>query len=68
MRSRPFRLRVARSNGDQLVSVEVGSRTRVTVPLRGAEGNDSLVLRAEGGGHRIAGDPRTLNFRVFAAG
>jgi hypothetical protein len=67
MHSRPFRLRVARSNGDQLVSVEVGSRTRVTVPLRSAEGNDSLRLRAEGGGHRIAGDPRTLNFRVFAA-
>jgi hypothetical protein len=68
MRSRPFRLRVLRPGGVEVVSAEVGSRTRVRVPLGDADRPLSLLLRAEGGGASVDGDPRTLNFRVFAAG
>jgi hypothetical protein len=66
MLSRPFRLRVLGRDGVELVCVKIGSRNRVTVPLREADGSDSISFRAEGGGASVAGDPRTLNFRVFA--
>ena len=68
MRSRPFRLRVLRPGGGEVVSAEVGSRTRVRVPLGDVDRPRSLLLRAEGGGASVDGDPRTLNFRVFPAG
>ena len=66
MRSQPFRLRVLAPDGRELASTEVGSRTHVAVPLRDAGAADALLLRADGGGFTVAGDPRTLNFRVFA--
>jgi hypothetical protein len=66
MRSLPFRLRIAGPDGADLAEAEIGSRTRVRVPLRAAGGAGALLFRAEGGGVSIAGDPRTLNFRVFA--
>lgn len=65
MRSQPFRLRVL-ANGTEIATADIGSRTTVRVPLERARGCTSLLLRAEGGGHTIAGDPRMLNFRVFA--
>jgi len=65
MGSQPFRLGVF-ADGVELHSAEVGTRTRVCLPLPDAA-PQSLVMRADGGGMAIAGDPRTLNFRVFAA-
>ena len=66
MRSQPFLLRVLANGRTEIASVEVGSRTTVRVALDRAGGCTSLLLSAEGGGHELAGDPRTLNFRVFA--
>ena len=66
MRSQPFLLHVLANSGTEIATAEVGSRTTVRVALDRARGCTSLLLRAEGGGHAIAGDPRTLNFRVFA--
>jgi hypothetical protein len=66
MRSRPFRLRVVRPDGTELVDLEVGTRTRVVVPLAISDRVESIVLRADGGGVTIASDPRNLDFRVFA--
>jgi len=66
MQSRPFRLHVLRSDGGEVVTAEIGSRTRVRVPLGAVDRPPSLLLRADGGGASVQGDPRTLNFRVFA--
>lgn len=65
MCSRPFRLDVVGGDGATLAGALIGPRTRVWVPLRGTP-SASLVLRAQGGGAPTPGDPRTLNFRVFA--
>jgi hypothetical protein len=64
MGSKPFELRVTGDGGVELVRAEIGSRTRVRVPLRDA--GASLRLNADGGGAVVGGDPRTLDFRVFA--
>jgi hypothetical protein len=64
--SKPFTLHVAGPDGSDIVTVEVASRTTVSVPLRKFAEPFVLTLRAEGGGLAIDGDPRTLNFRVFA--
>jgi hypothetical protein len=66
MRSQPFLLRVLANGRTEIATVEVGSRTTVRIALE--RGCTSLLLRAEGGGHELTGDPRTLNFRVFARG
>jgi hypothetical protein len=66
MQSKPFELHVVTSDGVELVCARIGSRTRVRVPLRDVPGAHSIVLRAPGGGAVIGGDPRTLNYRVFA--
>ncbi|HWT05073.1 MAG TPA: hypothetical protein VN224_04905 [Xanthomonadales bacterium] len=65
--SKPFQLQVAAPDGSVLASADVASRTTVRVPLRGLEDGGSLTLRAQGGGRAVTGDPRTLNYRVFAA-
>jgi hypothetical protein len=67
MRSQPFALHVVRADGADVVNVQVGSRTRIRVPLDGASALDRLVLRGEGGGIAVPGDARILDFRVFAA-
>jgi hypothetical protein len=66
MQSQPFLLRVLANGHSEIATAEVGARTTVRVALE--PGHTSLLLRAEGGGHEIAGDPRTLNYRVFARG
>ena len=65
--SKPFQLQVAGPDGRVLAATEVASRTTVRVPLRALENGGSLTLRAQGGGRAVTDDPRTLNFRVFAA-
>ncbi len=65
--SAPFRLHVAGPDGSDLATVGVASRTIVNVPLERFEDAVELMLRAEGGGRVVAGDTRTLNFRVFPA-
>ena len=66
--SKTFALHVVGPDGGDIVTAEVASRTTIRVPLGGLEGAGSLTLRAVGGGRAIKGDPRTLNFRVFAVG
>jgi hypothetical protein len=65
--SKPFQLLVAGPDGTALAAPEVASRTTVHVPLRALEDGGSLTLHAQGGGRAVTDDPRTLNFRVFAA-
>jgi hypothetical protein len=63
---RPFLLSVFDSEDKPLKRVRVVGRERVTLdipPL--APGVHRFTLRSEGGGKRIAGDPRSLEFRVF---
>jgi hypothetical protein len=66
--SRPFVLHAAGPGGSEILRAEIGGRTTVDVPLAALAGADVLTLRAEGGGRVIAGDPRTLDYRIFAAG
>jgi hypothetical protein len=67
LESKPFKLHVIGPDGSDVHVTEVASRTKVRVPLASLEGAATLTLRAEGGGRPVKGDPRTLNFRVFAA-
>jgi hypothetical protein len=66
LESKPFTLHVIGPDGKDLCATEVASRTTVAVPLGGIDGAASLTLRSEGGGRAVKGDPRTLNYRVFA--
>jgi len=66
LESKPFTLHVIGADGADLAAVEIASRTTVRVPLAGVDGAASLTLRSEGGGRAVKGDPRTLNYRVFA--
>ncbi|HEY4439457.1 MAG TPA: hypothetical protein VGN14_03320 [Candidatus Elarobacter sp.] len=65
--SRPFELRVSDEAGTLLAATEVASRTTVRVPLGPAARVSALKLSAEGSGRSVSGDPRTLNYRVFAS-
>jgi hypothetical protein len=66
MRSQPFLLRVLANGRTEIAAVEVGSRMTVALPI--ANDCTMLVFLAEGGDHHgAAGDPRTLNYRVFAS-
>ena len=64
--SKPFTLHVIGPDGSDLCATEIASRTTVVVPLDRVDGAASLTLRSEGGGRPVKGDPRTLNYRVFA--
>jgi hypothetical protein len=64
--SKPFTLRVAGPDGTDIAATEVASRTTVSVPLESFGGALTLTLHADGGGHAVDGDPRTLDFRIFA--
>lgn len=63
--SKPFFLHVLAPDGTAVATAQIASRTPVSVPLeRFASG--VLTLHVDGGGRQVKGDPRTLNFRVFA--
>jgi hypothetical protein len=66
LESKRFLLHVLGPDGQNVTSAEIASRTNVRVPLERFENGASLTLHVEGGGRRVEGDPRTLNFRVFA--
>jgi polysaccharide pyruvyl transferase WcaK-like protein len=65
--SQSFTLQVEGTDGSPIATFEVGSRATVTVPLDGLSAGAGLLLRADGGGRRVDGDPRVLNYRIFPA-
>lgn len=67
MNAKPFVLRIADSAGREILQTEIADRVTIAVPLAALHGSASLELQAAGGGHAVPGDPRTLDFRVFAA-
>ena len=66
LESKRFVLHVLGPDGKTVATAEVASRTNVRVPLDKFENGAMLTLHVEGGGRLVKGDPRTLNFRVFA--
>jgi hypothetical protein len=63
---KPFLLSVFDDDDKPLRRVQVVGRERVTLDIPAQKpGVHRFTLRAEGGGKRIAGDPRSLDFRVF---
>lgn len=67
LESKPFKLHVIAPDGSDIHTAEIASRTKVRIPLAALQGAATLTLRSEGGGRPVKGDPRTLNYRVFAA-
>jgi hypothetical protein len=63
----PFTLEIRLPGGELLAAPQIASATRVCIPLAGLSGADRLTLRVAGGGKYVPGDPRIMNFRVFAA-
>jgi hypothetical protein len=66
---RSFALRVldnARRQVDHVVCDGAGRRTEMLLPAGGGEAR--FVLHADGGGKRVPGERRILNFRVFSIG
>ena len=68
LESKPFVLHVDGPDGTQVMRAGIDGRTTVHVPLDVLGDAVHLTLRAEGGGCVVAGDPRTLNYRIFAVG
>jgi hypothetical protein len=66
LESKPFTLHVMAPDGTELATAEIASRTTVRIPLHALDGAAMLTLRSAGGGRALKGDPRTLNYRVFA--
>jgi hypothetical protein len=62
--SEPFTLRVATSDGQELVATRVEGRTTISAPLDALE-QGHVVLRADGTHRVVAGDPRALDYRVI---
>lgn len=63
---KPFLLSVFDGDDKPLRRVQVVGRERVTLDLAAQKpGVHRFTLRSEGGGKRIANDPRSLEFRVF---
>lgn len=61
--SKAFRMRVS---GAALRTLESpGARSQLSIPLTLKTGENKVCMSPEGGGTRIASDPRILNFRVF---
>ena len=59
-------IKVLDASGRQVQAAEVTSRQTVKLLLPAVKGKDATYrLHLEGGGKKIATDPRTLNFRVF---
>lgn len=61
--SGPFNLKVS-VGGQAPLTISVQARQRIEIPL--GPGAGSVKLQAEGGGKRVASDPRILNFRAFS--
>jgi hypothetical protein len=63
--SKPFVLKLLDREGRALGEAKVATRETVTfqIPKLPAE----AILHVDGGGKTVAGDPRIMNFRVFAA-
>jgi hypothetical protein len=61
-------LKALDASGRQVAAVPIKGRQTVTLFLRVEGGNpNEFKLHVDGGGKRIASDPRILNFRVFRA-
>jgi hypothetical protein len=66
---RPFHLLIALSNGEVVARALVNGLTYVKVPIPAKCGKaTALFLTTKEGGLPVAGDPRILNFRIFACG
>jgi hypothetical protein len=66
---RPFHLLIALSNGEVVARALVNGLTCVKVPVPAWRGGvTALYLTTKEGGLPMAGEPRILNFRVFACG
>lgn len=66
---RSFELLIRRPNGKTIAQARVEGLTYIDVPIPAAQGTlVKLVFTVDGGGLPARGDPRTLNFRVFAIG
>jgi hypothetical protein len=66
LESKPFLLHVLAPDGSSVTTAEIASRTPVGVPLERFASGCVLTLHVDGGGRQVKGDPRILNFRVFA--
>jgi hypothetical protein len=66
MNSMPFVLHIV-SGAREILRAVIAERTTVEVPLGGLNDATTLQLQADGGGRLVVGDPRALDFRVFAA-
>jgi hypothetical protein len=66
---RPFHLLIALSNGEVVARALVNGLTYVKVPVPAWPGRvTALYLTTTEGGLPVAGEPRILNFRIFACG
>jgi hypothetical protein len=66
IRKRPMVLRVLDSTGRQVQAVEIAGRQTIHVfPPTTTKKPAEFRLHVDGGGVKIASDPRILNFRVF---
>lgn len=67
--SRPFVLLIRRPDGTVISRAKISGVTYVEIPVPVSRGSIvKLFLTPEGGGVATKGDPRILNFRVFACG
>jgi hypothetical protein len=63
---KPARFRLTRGDGPAQTLSSISGRQTLRVPLRLSPGPNYFSLHVNGGSAVIQGDPRTLNFRVFA--
>jgi hypothetical protein len=63
--SKTFALHIRNATGEPLQTIQVG-RARQTVTVEFTNVPCTLIFHVEGGGKSTPGDPRILNFRIFA--
>lgn len=63
--SKPFVLQIRDTDGSPIRNVEIG-RARQTLTLDIPKVPCQLIFHVQGGGKSTPGDPRILNFRIFA--
>jgi hypothetical protein len=66
MGGKPLELSLAMPNGSKKVLGAVTERKKIFASLELPAGANYLTLQCVGGGSPVAGDSRTLNFRIFA--